>query len=624
MTSWKYIKKQPFEKNKNSIQDGFFHSGTEVSALVREAIQNSLDAQLDSNKPVRIKFSIRDKSNALSHAENKKWFGPEAWSHYNSDNNGLVNTPKESDECNYLIFEDFNTTGLNGNIEQDARRKGIENPFYSFFRAEGESGKLNKLGSHGLGKIVFPMCSRIRSIFTLTTRSDDYKTYLVGQSILKFHQIHTTTFHPDGWYGVFREDGFQLPVDNQSVIDDFKDTFKIIRDDNESGLSIIIPWLDEDIKCEEIIKCIVEEYYPSIMSNVLEAEIINNNDEVFPLNYNTLLDSIDQIDGLDSSLKLKINLATDFYTSPLTGELQSKGNLTVLDCPSTKKHEWKKELFLNNSIQKISDDLENGVAIIKVPITIYQKEHNPVDSFFHVILKKTETSIKPTFIRDKLIITSAALYATPGYIAIVIIRDTPLTRFLGHAETPAHTKWDPLSQNFKGRYDYGRELIRYVSLGVKRILENLQSEDEKVDSVALSNFFSIEHKNLDKEGKAKKGEKDTSKVVLPEKIIKGKSYFNESSLSDGFKISGAQDLEFLRKFSIFVAYDLLRGNPFNKWNAADFDLEDMVTDMKHVDNLTFLNNSINFESNNKDFYIKVQGFDTRRDVKVATKSLGSK
>jgi hypothetical protein len=73
-----------------------------------------------------------------------------------------------------------------------------------------------------------------------------------------------------------------------------------------------------------------------------------------------------------------------------------------------------------------------------------------------------------------------------------------------------------------------------------------------------------------------------------------------------------------------VAYDLLRGNPFNKWNAADFDLEDMVTDMKHVDNLTFLNNSINFESNNKDFYIKVQGFDTRRDVKVATKSLGSK
>ena len=44
---------------------------------------------------------------------------------------------------------------------------------------------------------------------------------------------------------------------------------------------------------------------------------------------------------------------------------------------------------------------------------------------------------------------------------------------------------------------------------VKKILENLQSEDEKVDSVALSNFFSIEHKNLDKEGKAKKGKKDT-------------------------------------------------------------------------------------------------------------------
>ncbi len=280
MAKWKYIEKRPLDKNKNSAQDSFFNLSTEASALVREAIQNSLDAQLDPDQPVRIRFFIADKKDKLSFSSISKWFDQIAWSHYEAEGNGLIDIPSKSDSCPFLVYEDFNTTGLNGDIEQHSRKVGCDNSFYSFFRAEGESGKHNKLGSHGLGKIVFPMSSRIRTIFALTTRSSDKITYLAGQSTLKFHKIGEDTFHPDGWYGKFIEDetefkDFQLPVDDVGLIKEFKKSFQLSRKINDTGLSLVIPWLDESINYKNLKRCVIEDYYPAIMDKALEVEIVD-------------------------------------------------------------------------------------------------------------------------------------------------------------------------------------------------------------------------------------------------------------------------------------------------------------------------------------------------------------
>jgi len=619
MGYWKYIEKLPHEKNKNSIQDGFFHSGTEVSALVRESIQNSLDAQVDSEKPIRIRFSLNDGDNALLYEQSKKWFGEEVWRHYESDGNGLVDTPNRSDKCSYLVVEDFNTTGLKGDIRQNSRKAGVENPFYSFFRAEGESGKLDKLGSHGLGKIVFPMCSRIRSIFALTTRSDDQKTYLVGQSTLKFHQVGEKTFHPDGWYGEF-EDKFQMPIDNQGVIDNFKNEFKLNRI-SESGLSIVIPWIDSEITHTEIARCIVEEYYPSIMSGIIEAEIVNNNDKVISLNSDNLLNQVDRIDGIDPSLKLKVKLTTEFYESPIVGKNENQKNLTVLACPSGKKHEWSDSLFENNAIQKILTDLEMGVAIVKIPVAIYRKEHEDrINSFFHVILKKENGSTNPVVIRDKLIITRATKYKTPGHVSMVIVKDKNLAKLLGQSETPAHTEWDQYAQNFKGRYYYGEYLLRYVSLSVKKILGILQFEDEKDDSTTLSNFFYVDRKSNNKGRKVDKLNGDNLEIPPDDIPPPRKTYFKEIPLMNGFKVTGAEGIKSMRKFTIQVGYDLVRGNPFTKWNIADFNLAEMDFEKFNVSDFKISDNNIVFNADKEDFYISVKGFDTKRDLKITTKS----
>ena len=86
----------------------------------------------------------------------------------------------------FLTIEDFGTTGLIGSYET----RDDQN-FNDFWRRVGRSHKAsNKGGSWGLGKLVFPVSSDIRTFFGLTVRHDDPgRSLLMGQAILAGHKI---------------------------------------------------------------------------------------------------------------------------------------------------------------------------------------------------------------------------------------------------------------------------------------------------------------------------------------------------------------------------------------------------------------------------------------------------
>ena len=69
MTTWEFAKKGN-QRERNPVQDEFFNAPdtlTDVSALVRESIQNSLDARLDDSKPVRVVFTLGHKESGSGH-----------------------------------------------------------------------------------------------------------------------------------------------------------------------------------------------------------------------------------------------------------------------------------------------------------------------------------------------------------------------------------------------------------------------------------------------------------------------------------------------------------------------------------------------------------------------------
>ena len=137
MAEWHFRPKQPGEPNREPIHGEFFSSDAVSDpgmALVREGIQNALDAS-SGDGPVLIRIYLSGDDDAVAAAKAEQFFGV-AWKHYEAKNNGLISElmPSAGSKCRFMVFEDFSTTGLEGDPTEAFRsRTGEKNHFCHFF-----------------------------------------------------------------------------------------------------------------------------------------------------------------------------------------------------------------------------------------------------------------------------------------------------------------------------------------------------------------------------------------------------------------------------------------------------------------------------------------------------------
>ncbi len=192
MWQWYFKPKMPGDTIREPIHGEFF-AAEAISdpgrALVREAIQNSLDACADGKK-VLVRICLSGPDSQARRSDISPYFVG-AWEHLQVADNGLrpEDIPSATDRCPFLVFEDFGTTGLQGDPAEAFKPKTErKNNFYHFFRAEGQSDKdASDRGSWGVGKQVFVRASRINTMFGLTVRAEDRRRLLMGRAILKSH-----------------------------------------------------------------------------------------------------------------------------------------------------------------------------------------------------------------------------------------------------------------------------------------------------------------------------------------------------------------------------------------------------------------------------------------------------
>jgi hypothetical protein len=126
----------------------------QTEALVRESIQNSLDAARNG-ETVRVRFFVSGSAAAIS-SERLSLYMAKGWLHFLAERNGLRDQPDQQQPCPFLVIEDFGTTGLTGSVEQCWLETAARNPFYFFFRAEGQSGKSERdRGRWGSARLSF-------------------------------------------------------------------------------------------------------------------------------------------------------------------------------------------------------------------------------------------------------------------------------------------------------------------------------------------------------------------------------------------------------------------------------------------------------------------------------------
>jgi len=640
MAEWKFRAKKTGDKTKDVPLDDFFTKSSEASTFVRESVQNSLDGRVDQKSPVRVNISINTDTSKLSSNQVLKWFKPEGIEHFKSEGSGLINLPDFNDDCSYLVYEDFNTIGLNGDIWQDSKIKDKPNHFYGFYRQEGQTEKITGNGSAGVGKIVFPMASKVRTIFGFTTRTEDNKTYLMGVSSLSYHKVNNKVFTGDGYFAnsllndassisvpsnidsnEFKD--FPIPIDDTEILEKFRDEFNLKRK-GEFGLSVVVPWLDDSINYDELAKSVIEEYYPAVMSGALMIEIIKNGDKSIIINDETITNLASQNSNIDNELLLKILLAEEFYSAPGINNNLGKDNSIELQKITKIVHRWTdkdtSERLLNEEIiSKIKENLESkdSVARIKIPVTINQEDGQKKVSFFHILIQRVDRQIKPTFIRDQLIIPEASNKKLSGYLVMVFLQDEEIDNFARSAENPSHRTWSSKTTQFKkNKYRSGKDLLTFIKTAPQQIIQKLVSADEKPDTTLLSDIFNIEFEGADP---TKKKGKKVKPPQPPPPPPPRKIYFTENQIDAGFKVSGGEDLKTNRKFNIRAGYRI-SGSRKIKWHEEDFKFEDLEIVHENVSELSCSGNKISFIANSKSFSVQVSGFDTNRDLIVSPTS----
>ena len=246
-TDWHFAPLNPGATLREPTVDAFFASDAVSepgAALIREGIQNSLDATLDGEQTF-VRISMVSGDDGLSADEVRRYFAG-AHQHYRADGCGLrtEDLPADDDAVSALIFEDFYATGLQGDVTAPfPPRDGSENNFFHFFRAEGRTDKdSSKRGSWGLGKDTFVRASRLNTMLGLTVRRDDGRCLLMGKTVLKSHHLGNDARYQDGYFGVLAKtpSGFVVPIEDTDAIEEFRAAFNVERRAGESGLSIIV------------------------------------------------------------------------------------------------------------------------------------------------------------------------------------------------------------------------------------------------------------------------------------------------------------------------------------------------------------------------------------------------
>jgi len=629
LPNWNFKERIAGSKNRNPIQDEFFNSSealTEISSLVRESIQNSLDAKIEkSTDPVLIKFSISEISKKI------------AVEYFHDLSEHLLNSIPgskiflESEKCRSLTVEDFNTSGLLGNSRRDSlndKDDPSKNSFYYFVWAEGSSAKTEgNRGRWGIGKIVFPRLSNIKTFFVLSNREIEFapckdEQVLIGMSILKGHSLAGKTYQPDGWWSEFTTEGIPIPV-AKDIHPKFKRDWNLHRVE-ETGLSIVIPYIPEFITKDLIRDCVIRDYFIAIQQGLLVVEI-SDAESTYKLDKLNLRaeclnigvdDRIANSKTRDEMVSL-IDMVSDsqlenakFFSVNVNEEFENRWNSIYLDPIMA-------EAALN--------ELDSGNTVnFKIAVKIPSRNTFDLDEFTVHIRRMADVRTSAVFCREGIVIPSASPNLIRDHLVLVIASNGILANLLADAEGPAHEKWSDKTDKFRQNYpgSKGGQVLTFLRKAPAEMIFKIRGNASQKDSTAFANFFPLPgDTKLGSSGKTepvKTGEGVRPKEPSKPEIPRSEHKFQIDSSTSGFSIKSTSDNTTLigKEIEALVAYKVRSGDSFSKWQIEDFDLTTIKPKLEGCTITRTQGNSATIYITGRKFKAIWNGFDQIRDLDI--------
>lgn len=620
-SNWSFLKSDPNRLERNPIHEEFFSSSeilTDVSALVRESIQNSLDAEQADE--VTVRFSL-----GKTPTKNVQVFFNGLEKHVKSALT-IGHNKFDSADCNYLVVEDFNTTGLLGKVTAngtDAKADSKNNGYWFFAKANGDSGKGNGTrGTWGIGKVVFPKMSAVKTFFAYSVRESNgnLEPIVFGQSLLKFHDVDGRRFEPDGWWGHRNADNLDVPF-NSEAVESFAKSWKVSRNSDQEGLSIVMPWVDPDISIDEIASCVLRDYFVALLQGKLACEFEDANGSFLKIDKETTLEQLTIKADKEPSWTTVLGLASIFNEWTI-------GSLKEFSIDLTSNNKWQSldlgEEVVDEMIAIHDSDKPLAVRVhCKIPGTSTGK--SKVEDSFVTLIAKRDVKEKAIFSRSGILIPKANPNKIYGSIALVIIEPTHsdnhcLSTLLSAAEGPAHENWSKDGDRFRDTYtpkNLAEETLTMVRKAPSEIVKLVSAISDGKDTEWLADSFPMpDGSHPGEKPKPRVGEKESDvKKVIP---LSEPKDLRINKNQGGFSVTG-DSAELTDKIAtINVAYEMRRGNSQKGYLASDFDLGKMIKSHKGV-TVAAKDNTLKLSDFESDFRISFDGFDPIRDLEIISK-----
>lgn len=574
-----------------------------TATLMREALQNVMDARAPGYVgPLRVRIGTHE----APESDEPFWTGLFSGLAERLTASEVPVAGLNFSRPNFLTIEDFGTTGLRG-----ATTSRDNSEFSDFWRRVGRSHKSgSKGGSWGLGKLVFPVSSQLRSFFGLTIRSDDTSAtpHLMGQSILNTHELNGRRYVPHGFFCENGDGGIQVPATDPDLIRRFSASTGLTRT-GQAGLSIVIPFPRSELTKDALIPLIIEHYFFPILTGELVVDV---GDEIISA------DTMDRLAARFSQTSLG-----DGHLIAFIRELdEARKAATPVAVPSG----WDgtgglEAVFDSVRVQELREQYLRGDLLhFRLPLRFVRTSGESMNGDFDVFLKPAPAGVSAPslFIRNAITVPNEASYFPNQHVfAAMVASQPPASAFLRDAENPAHTSWNGRAEKLVSRWRSSGPTLSKIRNSARKLDQLVGNSENLVDENALISLLSVPRAAAER--RRVSNPLNNPPPPLPEPTPRA---YRITPQSGGFRVqgNGAADADnFPMTLSVRAAYALSRGDPFKRYQPFDFSfLAPRKIQVREEDaNVERLgDNVLLIQADSRDFSVEVTGFDTNRDVIV--------
>jgi hypothetical protein len=625
-TAWLYTR-PAFGRTGRSLSENNFAKERRdwLAILLREVLQNGLDARVKPDEPVVVSMKLTlPKSpsvnllDLLIPSDHKARF-TKSVPHLTAETANLERV---------LVIEDFGTSGLIG-VTDDPDRDGKGQNWNAFWFREGEGGKEHGSGNGGAGqgKITYFSTSAIRTIFTYTVRADDGREALYGaSSFLRDYEFEGVKWLRDSYWGVKKQvdaGAIAVPTNDGSLIQMFRDQLGVTRKAGQTGLSLVIP-SPRDFSLDDAIQITIAEFFAPIVRG--DLVVIVGDTRIEASSIIALADSL-----LPDTRALELHTCTTKGFRAFYAQALERSRLDQVDSVSSivTAAQLSDDSFTPDVLASLREALNDEKAVaVRFPVVVKPRVGPAVTCYFDVHLmvpEELDQSEQAILRRDLLIgeepLGGGALRQSAR--GLTVINDLELSKLLLSAEEPTHLRWNAKLPRLREYYKSGPDVVSFVRNAMAKLLEVLTGGDRERDFRLLAKYFAAPGTAAHSKTKGRKSPKGKYKAIVgaipPPKLKK----LEIIALEDGCKVVSnksyppmAADLPISAE--IEFAYEGLDKDAFSEYDPLDFDLADSMfqLSMVHCTVLSHTLNKIEFAITQPDFELMVKGFDKNLRLRV--------